>query len=92
DSRTDKTRVLLGEITSVHGIRGEIVVRSYAAEPAAIASYGALLDDDGRLLPALSVVRDTGKGLVCRLAGIADRTAAERFRGTRLWVPRDRLP
>ena len=35
-------RVLLGEITGVHGIKGEVVIRSYAADPGDIAAYGSL--------------------------------------------------
>lgn len=85
-------RILIGEITTVHGVRGEIVVRSYAAEPVRLADYNPLEDEAGRTLPALSVVRETPKGLVCRLQGLADRTAAEKLRGTKLYIPRNRLP
>jgi 16S rRNA processing protein RimM len=87
-----RRRVLLGEITGVHGIRGDIVVRSYTANPADIASYGPLETAGGLPLPELSVVRVSDRGVIARLAGIADRTTAERFKGTELWVARDRLP
>jgi 16S rRNA processing protein RimM len=85
-------RILLGEITTVHGIRGEVVVRSYAENPADITAYGTLETAQGKPVPALRVVRVMERGVVCRLDGIADRTAAERFRGTQLWIARDRLP
>ena len=85
-------RILLGEITGVHGIRGEIVIRSYTADPSAIASYGILESNDGHPLPAIHVVRVTDRGVIARLAGIQDRTSAERFKSTALWVDRARLP
>ena len=85
-------RVLIGEITSVHGIRGEVVVRSYTSDPGAIGAYGALEGTDGRNLPALQVVRVTDRGVIARLDGIADRTAAEKYKRTELWIARDRLP
>lgn len=85
-------RVQLGDIGSAHGIRGEVVVRSFTADPFDIAAYGVLEDAKGRPVPKLTVVRDSGRGLVCRLDGVKDRTAAESFRGTQLWVARERLP
>lgn len=85
-------RVLLGEITGAHGIRGEVVIRSYTADPAAIAAYGILESKDGRPLPAIKVVRVSERGVIARLAGVADRTAAERFKATELWIERGRMP
>lgn len=84
--------ILLGRITAAHGIRGEVLVHSYAAEPADIATYGALSDKSGTHAFALKVVRDTGKGIVCRIDGVMDRNAAEALKGTELFVARDKLP
>jgi 16S rRNA processing protein RimM len=85
-------RILLGEIGPAHGIRGEVVVRSYADAPEDIAAYGPLSDEAGRRTFDLKVVRVTDKGVIVRIAGIGDRTAAEGLRGTKLFVNRDRLP
>lgn len=85
-------RVLLGEISGVHGIRGDILVRTYTATPDAIASYGPLTDATGAKTFSLTIVRVTDKGVVARIAGISDRTAAETLRGTKLFVARNRLP
>ncbi|AGK59649.1 16S rRNA-processing protein RimM [Hyphomicrobium denitrificans 1NES1] len=85
-------RVLLGEISGVHGIRGDILVRTYTATPEAIAGYGPLTDATGARAFSLTVVRVTDKGVVARIAGISDRTTAEALRGTKLFVARTRLP
>lgn len=90
DERT--RRVLLGEISGVHGIRGDILVRTYTATPEAIASYGPLTDATGSKTFALTIARVTDKGVVARIQGISDRTAAEVLRGTKLFVERERLP
>lgn len=87
-----KNRVLLGEITGVHGIRGDVLVRTYTEAPEAIASYGPLTDQSGTKKFSLSIVRVTDKGIVAKVEGIADRTAAEALRGTKLFVARDQLP
>lgn len=88
----EKRRVLLGEIGPAHGIRGEVLIRSYAGAPEDIAAYGALEDETGARSFELNVVRVSGKGVVARIADIGDRTAAEKLRGTKLYVSRDRLP
>lgn len=85
-------RILLGDIVSAHGIRGDVVIRAYTADPADIAAYGPLTDKDGRRTFTLSNVRDTGKGVHARIAGITSRTEAEALKGTQLYVLRDALP
>ncbi|MEQ1695078.1 MAG: ribosome maturation factor RimM [Hyphomicrobiaceae bacterium] len=85
-------RVLLGEISGAHGIRGDLIVRSYAADPSGIAAYGALETAQGKVLPKLSIVRVTDRGVIARFSGVTDRNAAEALKGTQLWVARDRLP
>ena len=67
-------------------------MQSYAATPEAIAAYGPLHDAAGTRTFALEVVRVTAKGVIARIEGVADRTAAEGLRGTELYLPRERLP
>ena len=87
-----KPRVLLGEITTVHGIRGDVVIRSYTADPADIAAYGILETASGQPVPAVRIVRVAAKGVIAHLQGIVDRTTAEALRGTQLYVAREKLP
>ncbi len=84
-------RVLLGRIAGAHGIRGEVLIKTFTERPEDIAAYGPL-DDGGTRTVTIEAVRATGKGVVARLAGIRDRTAAEALRGAPLYVDRARLP
>jgi len=84
-------RVCLGQIGAPHGVRGEVRLHSFTAEPAAIASYGPLETEDGRII-TIETLRAAAKSLVARLAGVADRNAAEQLVNTKLYVPRERLP
>ena len=86
------TRILIGRIAAAHGIRGEVVVHSYADDPAAIASYGPLADKSGVRAFDLKLVGSSSKGIIARIDGIADRTAAEALRGIELYVDRAQLP
>jgi 16S rRNA processing protein RimM len=84
-------RICLGQIGAAHGVRGEVRLRSFTADPAAITSYGPLETEDGRVL-AIESLRPAKDYFVARLSGIADRGAAEQLTNCRLYVPRERLP
>jgi 16S rRNA processing protein RimM len=84
-------RVCLGQIGAPHGVRGEVHLHSFTAQPAAIASYGPLETDDGRIV-TIEKLRPGKHGFLATLAGVADRSAAQRFVNTKLYVPRERLP
>lgn len=85
-------RVLLGRILGPHGVRGEVVLETYTAEPRDIASYGPLESEDGKRQFEVKVLRETPKGIIARIAGVPDRTAAEPLKGLSLFVDRARLP
>ena len=40
--------IKIGIITSAHGIRGQVKIRSFADNPKDIASYGELTNADGK--------------------------------------------
>jgi 16S rRNA processing protein RimM len=86
-----RDRVLLGEIGAAQGLKGEVRLRSYTAEPAAIARYGPLLDEGGRAFE-IETIRATPKALIARIKGITTREAAEALARTKLYVERARLP
>lgn len=85
-------RILVGEITGAHGIRGDVLVRSYTETPDAVAAYGPLTDASGKKSYSLRIVRVTSKGIVARVAGVEDRNGAEPLRGTKLYIERSKLP
>lgn len=87
----DNDRVLLGEIGAAQGLKGEVRLRSYTQDPAAIARYGALDDEHGGKIEIESL-RVTPKALIARIKGVTTRNAAEALNGTRLYVARSRLP
>jgi len=84
-------RVCVGQIGAPHGVSGEVRLRSFTAEPGAIAGYGPLETEDGRILKIESL-RPAKNHFVAALSGIGDRDAAEKLTNLKLYVPRDRLP
>lgn len=85
-------RVCLGAIAGAFGVRGEVRLKSFCADPAAIASYGPLETEDGRRRLAVTLTGAAGGALVARLSGVATREDAEALRGTRLYADRAALP
>jgi 16S rRNA processing protein RimM len=83
--------VCLGQIGAPHGVRGEVRLRSFTAEPEAIATYGPLQTDDGRAI-TIESLRAAKDHFVAVLSGIHDRDAAAQLANTKLYVPRERLP
>ncbi len=84
-------RVCLGQFGAARGVRGEIRLHSFTADPEAIASYGPLESEDGRVFE-IETMRPAKDHFVARVSGIADRNAAERLKNVKLYVPRERLP
>ena len=85
-------RICLGVIAGAHGLDGAVLIRSFTADPTSIGAYGALGDAAGTRSFAVKVRRVTAKGVVAKIAGIADRTAAEGLKGVELYIARDALP
>lgn len=82
--------VLMGIFGAAVGLKGEIRLKSYTADPIDIADYSPLLSKDGRSFEITSV-REANEVVVVRVKGLTDRTAAERLTNTELFIPRDRL-
>jgi 16S rRNA processing protein RimM len=85
-------RVLVGDIGRPQGLQGEVRIRSFTAEPASIADYGPLEDETGTRLFEIESLRVTPKTMSARIKGVTTREEAEALTGTRLYVPRTRLP
>ena len=87
----DRDRVCVGAIAGAFGVRGEVRLKSFCAEPGAIATYGPLSTEDGREFD-VTLGGAVTNGIAARLSGVTTREAAEALRGQRLYVDRSRLP
>jgi 16S rRNA processing protein RimM len=87
----DEPTVVVGVVTGVHGLRGDVSVQNRSDNPDRWAPGGTVLREDGTVL-TIESSRRHGRRLLVKFAGIADRNAAERIRGTVLVVPESWLP
>ncbi|HEY0441082.1 MAG TPA: ribosome maturation factor RimM [Xanthobacteraceae bacterium] len=87
----DERRVCVGQFGAAHGIRGEVRLKAFTADPLAIRQYGPLQSEDGARTFEIVSLRPAKDMLVARLKGVDDRNAAETLCNLRLYVPRERL-
>ena len=85
-------RVCVARIGAAHGVRGEVNLWSFTADPFAVTQYGPLESADGARSFGIEALRPGKSCLVARFAGVTDRSAAERLNNIELFVPRERLP
>jgi len=84
--------VCVGAVTGSFGVRGEARVKSFCAEPSAIANYGPLTSEDGATAYTITLIRPVKGGFAARLGGIKTKEQADDIKGVRLYAPRDALP
>ncbi|MDR0810441.1 MAG: ribosome maturation factor RimM [Gemmobacter sp.] len=87
-----KDRICVGAIAGAFGVQGEVRLKSFCAEPSAIADYGPLWTEDGALSFKLRLTRPLAGGLGARLSGVANKEEADALKGTHLYADRARLP
>ncbi|CCZ21289.1 ribosome maturation factor RimM [Acetobacter sp. CAG:977] len=89
---SEHENVCVGVITSVHGVRGNVKVKSYTANAEDFASYGELRDASGKHCLNVEITGRIKDQFLVKVKGVNDRNAAEALRGMKLFVSRSRLP
>ena len=85
--------IALGVFGAPQGVRGEIRIKSYTADPAAVGGYGPLTDAAGTRRFAVKIVRPLRDDLlVARVEGVATREAAAALTNVELYARRSQLP
>ncbi|HEX2215880.1 MAG TPA: ribosome maturation factor RimM [Xanthobacteraceae bacterium] len=84
-------RVCVAQIGAPHGVRGEVRLKAFTADPDAVARYGPLESEDGARQIEIVSLRPAKNLLIAALKDIRDRDGAEALRNMRLYVSRERL-
>ncbi len=85
-------RVLVGTFGGSFGVTGETRLKSFCADPAAIADYRPLTTEDGRAFPMLVLTGQLKGGFSARVQGIDTKEQADALKGQALYANRDLLP
>jgi len=84
--------ILVGRVAGAFGVKGELRITAYTADPLSLLGYGQLLREDGRPALTLTGGRAAKGALIGRAKEVETREQAEALRGLRLYVPRAALP
>ena len=87
-----KSYVLVGAIAGAFGVRGEIRLRSFTADPETIVDYAPFCNEEGQIILSIQSWRPIKDGIVVTAKEVPTREAAMAMRNTKLFVPRNRLP
>jgi 16S rRNA processing protein RimM len=74
------------------GVKGEMRISTFTAEPLALARYKTLLREDGSAGLTVLSARAVKDAVIAKVSGIDSKEAADALRGLRLFVPREALP
>ncbi|WP_417248446.1 ribosome maturation factor RimM [Celeribacter sp.] len=86
------TRIIVGAIAGAFGVHGDVRVKSFCAEPEAIADYSPLTSEDGSRIFELTITQQIKNGYACRIKGIETKEEADALKGVTLHAERDVLP
>lgn len=88
-----KALVLVGRFGAPQGVRDEIRIKSYTADPLGVGDYGPLSDETGARTFEIERLRPLKDDMVvAKIKGLADRDAAGALTGVSLYVSREKLP
>ncbi|SMX45618.1 ribosome maturation factor RimM [Actibacterium lipolyticum] len=85
-------RICVGAISGSFGVRGEVRLKSFCADPEAIGDYAPLYSEDGTKTYTLQITRAVKGGFAAKLSGLTTKEEADAMKGTRLFANRDALP
>lgn len=89
---TDKPDMIcVGAISGAFGVRGEVRIKSFCAEPSAIADYNPLSTEEGKVYD-LGITRAIKGGFAAVISGVDNKEDADALRNTRLYTARENLP
>lgn len=83
--------ICVGSIGGAFGVRGDVRIKSFCAEPSDIANYSPLRTEDGTSYK-LTLIGPIKTGYSARLSGVKTKEEADALNGQKLFAQRDQLP
>ena len=87
-------KVLIGKITSSHGVRGQVKIMSFAQNPVDIDNYNPIFDTNNNELKIKITSKAQGKNsdiFIVTISGISDKNHADDLKNTELFINKDQL-
>lgn len=91
-NKTKIDLVVVGAILGAHGVRGDVRVKSFTAEPEALFDYAPFLTEDGTELLDPVKARPAKDHFVVSPKSPRQKEEWDALKSTRLYVPKSALP
>ncbi|WP_166417921.1 ribosome maturation factor RimM [Cochlodiniinecator piscidefendens] len=85
-------RICVGSIAGSYGVQGEVRLKSFCAEPTAIADYDPLTNEDGTREFQITLTRPVKNGFGARIVDVKTKEDADALKGVQLFVTREQFP
>lgn len=85
-------RVIVGAIGGAFGVQGEVRLKSFCADPQAIADYTPLYTEDGRAFAQIVLTGQLKNGFTARIDGVVTKEDADALRNVNLYADRAMMP
>jgi len=89
-----ENKILIGKITSAHGIKGEVKIMSFSQNPEDIQNYQPIFDNNNQefKLKINSKAQGTNKDIfIVKIENISNRNDAEKLQNTELFINKNQL-
>lgn len=90
--KSENRLIVVGVLKGAHGVRGDVRVKSFTADPDALFTYGPLLDESGKVVLTPKSARPGKDHFIVRAEEQKQKEDWDGLRGTLLHVPRASLP
>src|SRR5262249_52793816 len=84
--------VCVGKFAGAHGVKGQVKLQSFTADPKAVAAYSPLSDETGKRHFKIKITGTNKDMLLVSIEGLTDRDQAAALNGTMLYAPRSAFP
>jgi len=85
-------RIIVGAIAGSFGVHGDVRLKSFCADPQAIADYSPLFTEDGTRSFDVTIKQSIKNGFVVSLSGVKTKEDADALKGVTVFANRDQLP
>jgi len=91
-SKKDDKLICVAAIAGAFGVRGEVKIKSFTAEPESCLTYGPLMDENGKVILTPVKSRPVKNALAVTCEEIKTPEQADALKSTKLYVPRSVFP
>lgn len=91
-TKQNSDMIVMGVIAGAHGVRGDVRVKSFTAEPDSVFDYAPFCNAKGEVILTPKAIRAAKDHFVVSPTERRQKEEWDAMKGTKLYVPRARLP